>query len=111
MKPIAQSSLLGIPIPFIILMILVAVCFIFSRFTYIGRQIYAVGGNNEAASIAEAGRILDLAGFEPRRDRALYLADHANGTRQLVYKRNVATVSDDDPRRDRRNVRTATPSS
>jgi hypothetical protein len=31
-------------------------------------------GNNEAASIAETRRILDLAGFEPERDRALYLA-------------------------------------
>lgn len=31
-------------------------------------------GNNEAASISETGRILALAGFEPERDRALYLA-------------------------------------
>jgi len=31
-------------------------------------------GNNEAASIAETGRILDLAGFEPGRDRGLYVA-------------------------------------
>lgn len=31
-------------------------------------------GNNEAASIAETTRILALAGFEPERDRGLYLA-------------------------------------
>jgi hypothetical protein len=31
-------------------------------------------GNNEAASIAEAGRILALAGFDPGPDRALYIA-------------------------------------
>jgi hypothetical protein len=31
-------------------------------------------GNNEAASIAETARILALAGFEPVRDRPLYLA-------------------------------------
>jgi hypothetical protein len=31
-------------------------------------------GNNEAASIVETRRILDLAGFDPERDRALYLA-------------------------------------
>lgn len=31
-------------------------------------------GNNEAASIAETGRILTLAGFEPQRDRKLFLA-------------------------------------
>jgi hypothetical protein len=31
-------------------------------------------GNNEAASIAETRRILDLAGFDPARDRALYVA-------------------------------------
>ena len=31
-------------------------------------------GNNEAASVAETARILDLAGFDPVRDRGLYLA-------------------------------------
>lgn len=31
-------------------------------------------GNNEAASIAETARILGLAGFEPQRDRGLFLA-------------------------------------
>lgn len=31
-------------------------------------------GNNEAASIAETRRILDLAGFDPARDRRLYVA-------------------------------------
>lgn len=31
-------------------------------------------GNNEAASIAETARILALAGFEPRRDRGLFIA-------------------------------------
>lgn len=31
-------------------------------------------GNNEAASIAESARILALAGFEPQRDRAVFLA-------------------------------------
>jgi ribose transport system permease protein len=50
--PIAQSSLLNIPVPFIILMIVTFVAFIFTRFTYIGRQIFAVGGNNEAARLS-----------------------------------------------------------
>ena len=31
-------------------------------------------GNNEAASIAETGRILSLAGFQPERDRGLFVA-------------------------------------
>lgn len=50
--PIAQSSWLNIPIPFIILIIVVIIAVIFTRFTYIGRQIYAVGGNTEAARLS-----------------------------------------------------------
>jgi ribose transport system permease protein len=50
--PIAQSSWLNIPIPFIILIIVVIIAVVFTRFTYIGRQIYAVGGNNEAARLS-----------------------------------------------------------
>jgi hypothetical protein len=43
------------------------------------RQREAVGrdqpiGNNEAASIAETTRILELSGFEPERDRGLFVA-------------------------------------
>jgi ribose transport system permease protein len=50
--PIAQASVLNIPIPFIILLIVVVIAVIFTRFTYIGRQIYAVGGNIEAARLS-----------------------------------------------------------
>jgi ribose transport system permease protein len=50
--PIAQSSWLNIPIPFIILIIVVIIAVVFTRFTYIGRQIYAVGGNTEAARLS-----------------------------------------------------------
>jgi ribose transport system permease protein len=50
--PIAQSTWQNIPIPFIILIIVVIIAVIFTRFTYVGRQIYAVGGNNEAARLS-----------------------------------------------------------
>ncbi len=38
-----------IPIPVIICLIIAGLCFYLLRFTFIGRQIYAVGGNVEAA--------------------------------------------------------------
>ena len=50
--PIAQSSVFNIPVPFIILLIVTVAAFVFTRYTYIGRQIYAVGGNNEAARLS-----------------------------------------------------------
>jgi ribose transport system permease protein len=50
--PIAQGSKLGIPIPFIILLFIVLIGVIFTQFTYIGRQIYAVGGNIESARLS-----------------------------------------------------------
>lgn len=52
LRPVAQNSIANIPVPFIILLIVVAVGVIFTRFTYIGRQIYAVGGNIEAARLS-----------------------------------------------------------
>lgn len=52
LRPIAQGSLANIPIPFIIFLIVVAIGVVFTRFTYIGRQIYAVGGNIEAARLS-----------------------------------------------------------
>ena len=52
LQPLAQASFLNIPIPFIILIILTILGIILSRFTYIGRHIYAVGGNSEAARLS-----------------------------------------------------------
>jgi ribose transport system permease protein len=52
LRPIAQGSAMGIPIPFIILIVVTLIGFIFTRFTYLGRQIYAVGGNLEAARLS-----------------------------------------------------------
>jgi ribose transport system permease protein len=50
--PIAQGTQAGIPVPFIILLVVVVIATIFTRFTYMGRQIYAVGGNIEAARLS-----------------------------------------------------------
>lgn len=50
--PIAQATVLNIPIPFIILIVVAIIALVFSRWTYVGRQIYAVGGNNEAARLS-----------------------------------------------------------
>ena len=52
LQPLAQASFLNIPIPFIILLVITIIGIIFSRFTYIGRHIYAVGGNSEAARLS-----------------------------------------------------------
>lgn len=50
--PVAQGTVASIPIPFIILLVVVVIGVIFTRLTYIGRQIYAVGGNIEAARLS-----------------------------------------------------------
>lgn len=52
LRPIAQSTILGVPIPFVILIVVTTFAIILARFSYIGRQIYAVGGNSEAARLA-----------------------------------------------------------
>lgn len=52
LTPIAQSSVANVPVPFIILLIVTTVSYIFMRYTYVGRQIYAVGGNLEAARLS-----------------------------------------------------------
>lgn len=52
-KFIGQGSVFGvIPIPFIIMVVLIAVASFILNFTYFGRYIYAVGGNNEASRLA-----------------------------------------------------------
>lgn len=50
--PIAQESLAGLPMPFVILLVVAFLALILTRFTYIGRQIYAVGGNTDAARLS-----------------------------------------------------------
>ncbi len=52
LQPLAQSSWLNIPIPFIIFLVVAVIAIVLSRFTYIGRHIYAVGGNTEAARLS-----------------------------------------------------------
>lgn len=46
---IGQGYLLSIPIPVLIAIVVGVVAYYLLRYTYIGRQIYAVGGNVEAA--------------------------------------------------------------
>jgi ribose transport system permease protein len=50
--PIAQGSLFGLPMPFIVLIVVALVALVLTRFTYVGRQIYAVGGNIDAARLS-----------------------------------------------------------
>ncbi len=52
LQQVAQASVLGLPVPFVILLIIAVIGIIFSRLTYIGRHIYAVGGNGEAARLS-----------------------------------------------------------
>jgi len=50
--PVAQGYLFGLPMPFIILIVVALIALVLTRFTYIGRQIYAVGGNADAARLS-----------------------------------------------------------
>lgn len=49
---IGQGYVANIPIPVIIFVVILAVTLFLLRFTYIGRQIYAAGGNMEAARLS-----------------------------------------------------------
>ncbi|RCX09918.1 monosaccharide ABC transporter membrane protein (CUT2 family) [Anaerobacterium chartisolvens] len=51
-KFIGQGSVLGIPLPAIIMIIAVVIASFILNLTYFGRYIYAVGGNTEAARLA-----------------------------------------------------------
>jgi ribose/xylose/arabinose/galactoside ABC-type transport system permease subunit len=51
-RVVGQGTLLGIPIPVIILAIVAIVAWIALSFTRFGRYVYAVGGNREAARAA-----------------------------------------------------------
>jgi ribose transport system permease protein len=46
---IGQEYILGIPIPVLIAIVIAVTAYYLLRYTYIGRQIYAVGGNVDAA--------------------------------------------------------------
>ena len=49
---VAGSSVAGVPIPVIIFLVIVIAAWLCLERTYIGRQLYAVGGNREAARLA-----------------------------------------------------------
>ncbi|MEA2620928.1 MAG: ribose transport system permease protein [Chloroflexota bacterium] len=49
---IGIGSLFGLPLPFIVFIVLFIVALIFERFTRWGRTIYAIGGNAEAARLS-----------------------------------------------------------
>ncbi|MGN0348662.1 MAG: ABC transporter permease, partial [Roseburia sp.] len=52
MNQIGQARFWGIPIPVYILLICFVVCYVILNHTVYGRQIYAVGGNREAAELS-----------------------------------------------------------
>ncbi|MGH2889932.1 MAG: ABC transporter permease [Solirubrobacteraceae bacterium] len=49
---IVGSTVLGVPIAVIVLVVIAVVAWVVLERTYLGRQIYAVGGNREAARLA-----------------------------------------------------------
>ena len=59
----AQRDILGLAVPIWLMIILVSVAAIWMRYYPVGRQIYAVGGNQQAAMLAgvPVGRMLFLA--------------------------------------------------
>jgi ribose/xylose/arabinose/galactoside ABC-type transport system permease subunit len=46
---IAQKRLLGLPVPFLFMIVLTIAAFLWMRYSAFGRSIYAIGGNPEAA--------------------------------------------------------------
>lgn len=49
---IGFGNVLGIPLPLIVLLVVTAIGWFVLRYTFFGRDIYAIGGNPEAAAIA-----------------------------------------------------------
>lgn len=49
---IGRNRILGIPIPFLIYILMIVIFYIFLQYTPSGRAIYAVGGNAEAARLS-----------------------------------------------------------
>jgi ribose transport system permease protein len=49
---IGQGDIWGIPFPLIILLIFASIAFFITKFTVLGRQLYATGGNIEAARLS-----------------------------------------------------------
>lgn len=48
---IAPSSLLGVPTPMVIFVVVLVIGFFIARYTQLGRNVYAVGSNQEAARL------------------------------------------------------------
>jgi ribose transport system permease protein len=48
---LGQAKLLGMPMPFVIMIIVMVVVVFFTKYTRIGRYMYAIGNNREAANI------------------------------------------------------------
>lgn len=59
---LGRGSVFGLPVPFLIYVITMAVFFVFMKYTRSGREIYAVGGNPESAR---------LSGISLRKNRVL----------------------------------------
>jgi ribose transport system permease protein len=49
---LAYARTLGVPIPVVIAVAVLAACIVVLRYTKLGRRIYAVGGNEEAARLS-----------------------------------------------------------
>jgi ribose/xylose/arabinose/galactoside ABC-type transport system permease subunit len=49
---ISTNTVVGVPLPVIVLAVLALICALFLRFTDIGRNVYALGGNAVAARLA-----------------------------------------------------------
>lgn len=51
-RGIGQGKVLGVPVPVLIMIILIAITAFFTRKIYVGRYFYAVGSNEDAAQLA-----------------------------------------------------------
>jgi ribose/xylose/arabinose/galactoside ABC-type transport system permease subunit len=46
---LAQKTLFGLPAPFVVMVVLTVLAFVWTQYTAFGRSLYAIGGNAEAA--------------------------------------------------------------
>ena len=78
---IGIGNLFGLPVPFIVFLIVFVIAVVFERFTRWGRTVYAIGGNAEAARLSglhvrvHAGRPVHPVGHYPAAWRASSSSD------------------------------------
>ena len=93
LEPIFYGTLVGLPLPLFYVVALYALAFWFLRYTALGRSIYAVGGNPNAARLSGIDvRRIQLAAFVDRRADGGDRRRADGGAAQLRLARTTASA-------------------